>query len=314
MPKKLTQEEFIKRCKDIHGDKYDYSKTKYENKRTKVIIICPIHGEFEQRAESHYLGQGCPKCGRERANLSESLSKEEILLDCNKTHNNLYEYDLSEFDCARNSKLKINCKRHGWFYQSYFQHVKGSGCPICARLENATKCALTTENFVEKAKIIHNNQYDYSEVNYINEHTPVVIICSKHGKFLQKPDHHLQGSGCPKCVLKAQSKLQKAILTKLPELELEWEASPEWLGKMRFDLYSSKYNFEIEHHGIQHYQPIELFGGEKAFQERLKADALKTKLCNDNNCKQFIMKYDYTEEDLDELINNIKQIIDNYDS
>lgn len=82
---------------------------------------------------------------------------------------------------------------------------------------------------------------------------------------------------------------------------------------MRFDLYSEKYNFEIEHHGIQHYQPIELFGGEKEFKKRLEADALKTKLCEENGCKQFIIKYDYTEEDIDELVNNIKKIIDNYE-
>jgi hypothetical protein len=62
MPKKLTQEEFIKRSKAVHGNKYDYSKVNYINKTSKVTIICPIHGEFEQKAEDHYSGHGCKKC------------------------------------------------------------------------------------------------------------------------------------------------------------------------------------------------------------------------------------------------------------
>ena len=62
MPRKLTQEEFIKRCKNVHGDKYDYSKSIYKNKNSKIIIICPIHGEFEQKAEDHYSGHGCKYC------------------------------------------------------------------------------------------------------------------------------------------------------------------------------------------------------------------------------------------------------------
>ena len=61
--KKRTTEEFIELARQVHGDKYDYSKTVYLNKRSKVIITCPIHGDFEQNAHSHLNGRGCPKCG-----------------------------------------------------------------------------------------------------------------------------------------------------------------------------------------------------------------------------------------------------------
>ncbi|MBQ2397368.1 MAG: hypothetical protein II304_10105 [Bacteroidales bacterium] len=64
MPKKLTQEEFIKRANNVHNGKYDYSKVKYVNSSTKVCVICPIHGEFFQIGSDHLLGSGCPKCGR----------------------------------------------------------------------------------------------------------------------------------------------------------------------------------------------------------------------------------------------------------
>ena len=62
MSKKLTQEEFIKKAKVIHGNKYDYSQVKYINTKTKVLIICPQHGEFLQVSGNHLRGQGCPYC------------------------------------------------------------------------------------------------------------------------------------------------------------------------------------------------------------------------------------------------------------
>lgn len=58
--KRVNQEMFIARARAVHGDKYDYSKTDYQDMRSKVLIVCPVHGEFWQRAQSHLLGNGCP--------------------------------------------------------------------------------------------------------------------------------------------------------------------------------------------------------------------------------------------------------------
>lgn len=57
---------FIARAKEVHGDKYDYSKVDYQDMHSKVLITCPRHGEFYQRAQSHLLGSGCPKCKYEK--------------------------------------------------------------------------------------------------------------------------------------------------------------------------------------------------------------------------------------------------------
>lgn len=311
--KRKTTEEFIEQAKAVHGDKYDYSKVEYTNKYGKVIIICPEHGEFLQSAEAHYNGQGCPKCGRMQAGKSKRLTVNEMLQRCKAVHGSYYDYDFSTTEKGRDN-IKIYCKIHGWFTQSFYHHINGCGCTKCGYEKLGRYFRSNTQDFIKKAKNVHGFEYDYTKTEYINNTTPVTITCKKHGDFLQAPYTHLVGSGCPKCSLRSQSNLQKQICKKLPDLELVWEASPEWLGKMRFDLYSEKYNFEIEHHGIQHYQPIELFGGEKEFKKRLEADALKTKLCEENGCKQFIIKYDYTEKDIDDLIENIKKIIDNYEN
>ena len=65
MRKKLMTDEFVKKAIEVHGDKYDYSKVKYVDTKTKICIICPKHGEFWQTPHSHLSGQGCPKCGIE---------------------------------------------------------------------------------------------------------------------------------------------------------------------------------------------------------------------------------------------------------
>lgn len=62
----INQEAFVARAKEFHGDKYDYSKTEYKDMHSKVHIICPRHGDFYQRAQSHILGNGCPLCKRDK--------------------------------------------------------------------------------------------------------------------------------------------------------------------------------------------------------------------------------------------------------
>ena len=61
--RRLTKEEFIEKARQVHGDKYDYSKVEYKNNKTKICIVCPIHGEFWQRPNDHLNGRGCDKCG-----------------------------------------------------------------------------------------------------------------------------------------------------------------------------------------------------------------------------------------------------------
>ena len=58
---------------------------------------------------------------------------------------------------------------------------------------------MTTEEFIHRAKQVHGDKYDYSQVHYVNAKTKVCVICSKHGDFWQSPEKHLKGQGCPKC-------------------------------------------------------------------------------------------------------------------
>ena len=121
----------------------------------------------------------------------------DFIYRANLVHNNKYDYSKSIYV---NSKIKttIICSKHGEFEQTPNSHLKGSGCPICYR-EKDSVLRDNTQSFIYKANLVHNNKYKYSDIDYINSKTKVKINCEIHGDFKQKPNHHLNGHGCPKC-------------------------------------------------------------------------------------------------------------------
>ena len=188
-----TTEKFIKRAKEIHGDRYDYSKVDYKNINTKVTIICSVHGEFEQKPANHLHGQGCPKCGNRI-----KLTTEEFIKRAIEVHANYYDYSKVDYKAIRN-KVIIVCPTHGEFEQTPVSHLQGNGCPACAIEFRADKTRSTTEEFLKRARVIHNDKYNYSKVDYKGSQTKVTIICPIHGEFEQTPTNHLRSQGCYKC-------------------------------------------------------------------------------------------------------------------
>jgi len=189
MVKKFTHAEFVDKAKTRHGDKYDYSMTVFENCMKKVTIMCPIHGEFEQRAWAHINGSGCKKC----ADAKIRFSTVDFVGKADEIHKNLYDYSCVKYK-NNHIPILIKCKIHGNFSQIPSDHLNGSGCSKCKRVDKKN-----TSDFILRAKAIHKNKYDYSKVEYTNSITKVVIICHKHGEFAQRPVTHLCGCGCSKC-------------------------------------------------------------------------------------------------------------------
>lgn len=307
MGKKLTTETFIEKAREVHGDRYDYSRVNYINSTTPVKIICLEHGEFEQRPAKHLSGQNCPKCSKHYRRNTEEFIKEASIL-----HNNKYDYSKVNF-VDTHTKVCIVCPIHGEFWQTPHMHLgKKQGCPKCGGTSK-----LTTEEFIQKAKEIHGNKYDYSKVNYISNSDKVCIICPEHGEFWQKANDHISGKkGCPKCRLKSQTKFYEKLKESFSNEEILFEvgnSTIDWINGQRFDIYFPKYNIAVEYNGVQHYMPVKHFGGELKFQSQLEYDELKRQKCKENNCTLFEVKYDYAEEDYQKLVENIQNIINNYD-
>ncbi len=129
----LTTEEFIRRGKEKHGDKYDYSRTVYVNVKTKVEIVCPKHGPFWQWPRDHWRKAGCPTC----ANRSRSMSRAEFVDRASEIHGGRYDYGPVEFVTTK-IKVQIGCAEHGPFWQRPDHHLRGHGCPECGRALSAT--------------------------------------------------------------------------------------------------------------------------------------------------------------------------------
>lgn len=124
---------------------------------------------------------------------------EEFIEAAKSKHNNKYTYEKTVYT-GMNDKIIVTCPKHGDFEQTARNHLRGDGCQKCYDERRGQSKILTTEEFVEKAKKVHQDEnYDYSKVEYTGCRNKVIISCPKHGDFLQDPNHHLQGEGCPKC-------------------------------------------------------------------------------------------------------------------
>lgn len=203
--KHKTNEQVISEFKKIHGDAYDYSKVNYKGAKEKVCVICKKHGEFLISPDKHLSGQGCQKCSIENKSNAKYFLEKSILL-----HNNYYDYTKVKY-INNHTKVCITCPEHGDFWIMPNSHLKGNGCQKCKAKEKELSKSVEIElkkkrtienrkeNFLKKAKQIHNNKYDYSKVNYVNSKTKVCIVCPEHGEFWQTPNAHLSGKGCKKC-------------------------------------------------------------------------------------------------------------------
>ena len=294
---------FIEKSQRIHKNYYDYSKVDYVNSKTKVCIICPEHGEFWQKPNLHLSGKGCPKCGRIKTTIAHALTKEEFVDKVSKLYNNKYDYSKANY-INNHIKVCIICPIHGEFWQEHKTHLEGHACPKCSFNIPSTL------EFIEKANNIHNNRYSYSKTKYINAKTKVIITCHKHGDFEQTPDHHLKGQGCPICkASKGELEIDK-ILTKYNIKFLKEHTLKHTINnrnvRVDFMLKYKKKVYIIEYNGIQHYQPIEYFGGQKAFELQVIRDKGLRVLCKEHCVNLIEIPYTLPLEDIEQEL--IKQL------
>lgn len=310
--KRLSESEYKERVRDIFGNYYNLDNLVYCGSHEKVSVICPVHGEFKIRALNLLQGHGCPKCAVFKRCDGKKMTTTDFILRASKVHGNRYNYDAVVYE-EWDKKVDIKCSKHGVFKQTPHLHLQGRGCPYCANENRNSKNILGKDGFIKKAIKIHGEKYDYSKVNYVNNKTIVNIICPHHGEFLQRPDAHLNGKGCPIC---SESQLEKEVRIFLEKNNIlfEREKKFDWLidnGCLRLDFYLPDYNIAIECQGIQHYEPVDFSGRGKQFAEsllleNLRRDEIKRKLCSQNGIKiVYFSKHDNNAEisDVNQLFN-----------
>lgn len=220
---------FIKKAREIHGDKYDYSKVDYRDNKTPVDIVCPnkahgINGIFSQRPDNHLMGKGCKDCGIEKRSATKIKNAgKKFFIEASKIHKGYYSYDKAIYK-GKNTPITIYCPVHGYFSsQSPSNHLKGRGCTPCGRKRTAEFHSSSKEEFIEKARRIHGNKYNYDKVEYTRATDNVIITCpipghgiNGKGDFPQTPQSHIDGSGCHDCggskPLNKETFIKKAII------------------------------------------------------------------------------------------------------
>lgn len=128
-------------------------------------------------------------------------STKQFIEDAKIVHGDKYDYSLVDYTGAHN-RVQIFCKRHNTpFMQAATTHLSGRGCPECGMENGHQKLKMNNDSFAAKAIKVHGGKYCYSKVQYVNNYTPVEVICSEHSEFMVSPTNHLSGRGCPKCAV-----------------------------------------------------------------------------------------------------------------
>ncbi len=189
---------FFEAMKERFDDKYDYSFSHYQGKDVPIKIICPEHGEFKMTPANHKRSpNGCNYCRK-----FPTISFEKFLEKGRAIHGEKYDYSIANYKIM-SQNIQIICFEHGMFEQTPSNHLLGYGCEKCGKLNTKNKLALDTKTFIQRAKEIHGDDFDYSKTIYKNNHTDVTVICKIHVDFKVNPNVHTRKNnpirGCKEC-------------------------------------------------------------------------------------------------------------------
>lgn len=273
-----TNEEFIELSRSVWGYKYDYSLVDYKGSHIEVLIRYKDN-IYRQKPIQHILGFKCER--------NTVRNQDDFLKKCQERHGDKYDYSLVEYK-GIDKKIKII------FNGDIYEQKAGAHLYSDGLVENVIK-RKTTDEFIKESIEVHENKFDYSKVNYINNHSKVIIICRIHGEFRQVPTSHLKGHGCTRCV---ESKGEKRISDYLDTHNIEYQRQKKFkdcIGikyQLPFDFYIPSLRLCIEFDGIQHFQPVDYFGGIESYEKLKSNDKIKEDYCEDNFINLIRIKYD----------------------
>ena len=231
--------------------------------------------------------------------MSRKLTTAEFIAKAEVVHGLKYDYSKVSYTGSK-TKVTIICKRHGEFKQIPNSHLGGGGCPECGTEARAGSQRSNTESFIEKAKIVHGDKYDYSKVYYTNNYTKVIVICPEHEEFEQTPDSHLRGIGCPHCANGAVSQISQQWLDtlNLPNLEREYRIDFPDGAFRKVDAYDPDSNTIYEFHGDywhgNHNNPkhpkLKIHGTHKIVEDNISYPVYMTMVRHRSNLKDQMLR------------------------
>lgn len=306
-----TKEEFLEKAARKHNlSEYDWSEFNILDRDDsgRVEFCCRKHGKYRDWPSNFLKGHGCHICH------GKSKDDDEVREELSKLHP---ELDFSQAKYSERDKLKrikVICPKHGEQLISYGNLMNGQGCYWCGRERTGMKNTLSNEEIIRRGKELFGEEYTYEHLDTYNrtEDGKITITCRKHGDFTALPANFFKGVGCPIC---AESSLEMEMRMFLEDNGIKFEPYKkfEWLGKQHLDFYLPEHNIGIECQGMQHFIPVNIFGGQESLDKVKKLDERKRMLCNSNGIRVLYYaneKYDFPYEvytDKNKLLEEIKR-------
>jgi hypothetical protein len=205
---------FLKKAIAIHGDKYDYSKVDYKNKRTNILITCKKHNlDFLQTANTHLQNKGCPVCGRERNAKSRTLTQEDFIEKAVKVWKDRYDFSKVNYKTTK-TKIEVICKEHGSFNIEPSNLLSGYGCKKCGNIgwtHTKWKVAGENSNHFDSFKVYLIKCFNENEEFYKIGKTFVKISKRFSGSDILPYEYIVVGiyEGTPDTISKLENELHK---------------------------------------------------------------------------------------------------------
>jgi very-short-patch-repair endonuclease len=171
-------ESFIKKAREVHGDKYDYSLSEYVNTKHPIKIICPVHGVYEHIPNKHVSGRICPQCAMRKKGKKRELHEDDVKIQFKEVHGDKYDYSLVDYK-GTHEKVKIICPEHGIFEQIPLNHKRGQNCPICAKGESQYEIfveSFFTKNNIKYKRNIRKTIYPLELDFYLPEYNVAIEV------------------------------------------------------------------------------------------------------------------------------------------
>lgn len=192
-------EYFIEKAKEVHGDKFVYTKSKYTKSIEKIIVTCRLHGDFKVLPNNHLRGfGGCSACKRDAVKQGTTKTTDEFIIESETIHGKLYDYGKTKY-LRSNKKVIIGCRIHGNFSITPSSHLKGCGCQECGKIKIVEGVRKSHKDFLKDCLKVHGDKFIYDKVFYKGTFNKVTVTCRVHGDFSIKPSNFLNQKGCPKC-------------------------------------------------------------------------------------------------------------------
>jgi hypothetical protein len=286
----MTKEEFLDRARNTHGYKYRYIDIPEKLTYRDYINLEIDNIRYRQRVNKHLDGK-CPE------KSTPKKTTQEFIEESKKIWGDRFNYNDTQYFGALKKVKLFDTKRGVFIEQTASLHLQG--------FESKS---LDIEEFIQKSKLTSDFIYSYEECSYTNITTKIKLNCPNHGYFEVNPFLHLNnGLSCKKCDESIFTKKIKPILRKNNINYLQQHKFDDCKNhyQLPFDFYIPSKRTCIEFDGIQHFQPVEHFGGIKAYEQLKQNDKIKNEYCEENYINLIRIRYDQIDKIEEILKNNI---------